>query len=66
MVTCPNCIGRYNPKEIELQEINTDCEDYFFCKKCNNFSKLEIIDKINELELPEEVRKVKRENKNAN
>ncbi len=63
MVTCPNCIGRYNLKEIELQEINTDCEDYFFCKKCNNFSKLEIIDEFDESYLPDEVRKVKKEKK---
>lgn len=59
MVTCPNCWGLCNMEKIQLEECSTDWGDFFYCKRCNNFSELKIIDEIDELELPDEVRNMK-------
>lgn len=34
MVTCPDCWGRVDCSQIQLEEIQTDCKNFFYCKKC--------------------------------
>lgn len=47
MATCPHCIGRADIREIQLIELNMNCEDFFYCKKCKGIFEFREIEKEN-------------------
>lgn len=45
MSTCPNCWGREDLRNIQLEEIDVELsERLFYCKKCEQLFKFEEVD----------------------
>ncbi len=44
MVTCPSCWGTCDVSKIQVEEIVTDSQNFYYCKNCKRLSELTELD----------------------
>ena len=59
MVTCPECFCKHDVREIQLERIYIDLGEYFYCKKCDNYFMLNMIDEEYEPEIMKAIKELK-------